>query len=216
MMALHLLELFNHPASIFRRRGNFSQDNHNPPDNPRRLWSSIKKGGRFGLEAPVDEPPTSDATSGHSNLTGPRMRGVQKWTNTSRSWANNGGPINSQGNPIGVAPEVPILVTRKDGRLGKLKRNLVVQDKNDTDAEGSDELDGEELEMTTPISKRRIKSTSLSPVQASTTTHEVISPPNHLNLQLDPQPGHPHLPPPVASTSRDSMSPETESILDNH
>ncbi|MBW0530931.1 hypothetical protein O181_070646 [Austropuccinia psidii MF-1] len=49
-------------------KGNFSQANHNFPDNPRRLWSSIKNGGRFGLEAPVDEPPTSAATSGHSNF----------------------------------------------------------------------------------------------------------------------------------------------------
>ncbi|MBW0543705.1 hypothetical protein O181_083420 [Austropuccinia psidii MF-1] len=47
-----------------------------------------------------------------------------------------------QGNPIGVAPEAPILVTRKVGRLGKLTRNLVVQDEVDTDAEGSDETDG--------------------------------------------------------------------------
>ncbi|MBW0517608.1 hypothetical protein O181_057323 [Austropuccinia psidii MF-1] len=143
---------------------NCSQANHNFPDNPRRLWSSIQKGGRFGLEAPVDEPPTSDATSGNCNLNGSRMRGVQQWTNTSSSWANTGRPIHPQGNPIEVAPEVPILVTRKDGRLGRLKRNLVVQDENDTDTEGSDELDGQELEMTTPIQKRRIEYTSLSPV----------------------------------------------------
>ncbi|MBW0519913.1 hypothetical protein O181_059628 [Austropuccinia psidii MF-1] len=115
---------------------NCSQANHNFPENPRRLWSSIKKGGRFGSEAPADEPPTSDATSGHSNskfndqeiaelltsvvflsspsATGSRMRGVQQWTNTSSSWANTGGPIKPQGNHIGVSPEVPILVTRKD------------------------------------------------------------------------------------------------------
>ncbi|MBW0591159.1 hypothetical protein O181_130874 [Austropuccinia psidii MF-1] len=105
------------------------------------------------------------------------MRAVQQWTNTSSSWVNTGGPIYPQGNPIGAAPEVPILVTRKDGRLGKLKRNLVVQNENDTDAKG---------------------------------------PPNHLNLQSDPQPGHPHLPPPVTSTSRDPISPEPESIFDNH
>ncbi|MBW0567339.1 hypothetical protein O181_107054, partial [Austropuccinia psidii MF-1] len=120
---------------------NCSQANYSFPDNPRRLWSSIKKDERFGLEAPVDEPPTSDATSGHSNLTGSRMRGVQQWSNTSHSWANIGGSIHPKGNPIRVAPEVPILVTRKDGKLGKLKRNLVVQDEIDTDAEGSDEID---------------------------------------------------------------------------
>ncbi|MBW0510876.1 hypothetical protein O181_050591 [Austropuccinia psidii MF-1] len=43
-----------------------TQANHRFPDNSRRLLSSIKKGGRFGLEAPVDESPTSDATSGNS------------------------------------------------------------------------------------------------------------------------------------------------------
>ncbi|MBW0485892.1 hypothetical protein O181_025607 [Austropuccinia psidii MF-1] len=46
---------------------NCSKANHNFPENPRRLRRSIKKGGIFGLEAPVDEPPTSDATSDHSN-----------------------------------------------------------------------------------------------------------------------------------------------------
>ncbi|MBW0497587.1 hypothetical protein O181_037302 [Austropuccinia psidii MF-1] len=77
---------------------NCSKANHRFPGNPRRLWSSIKKGGIFALEAPFDEPPTSDATSGHSNcdfndqgisellismsffsyasVTGSRMRGV--------------------------------------------------------------------------------------------------------------------------------------------
>ncbi|MBW0562193.1 hypothetical protein O181_101908 [Austropuccinia psidii MF-1] len=113
---------------------NCSQASYIFPDNPRRLWSRIKKGGRLILEAPVDEPPTS----GHSNLIGSRMRGVQQWNSTSSSWANIGGSIHPQGNPIGVAPEVPILLTRKDGKLGKLKRNLVVQDEIDTDTEGSD------------------------------------------------------------------------------
>ncbi|MBW0520569.1 hypothetical protein O181_060284 [Austropuccinia psidii MF-1] len=191
---------------------NCSQANHRFPDNPKRLLRRIKKGGRFGLEAPVYEPPTSYSTSGHSNcelngqgiaellpcmiffssasVTGSRIRGAQQWSNTCSSWANTGGPIPSQGNPIGVAPRVPILVTRKDGRLGKLKRNLVLQYEIDTDSKGSYELVGEELEITTPIQKRRIHSTSLSPVQASTTIHEVIRSPSHLNFQLVPQPGH--------------------------
>ncbi|MBW0519027.1 hypothetical protein O181_058742 [Austropuccinia psidii MF-1] len=54
------------------------------------------------VEAPVDESPTS----GHSNFTGSRMRGVQQWNNTSSSLANIGGSIHPQGNPIGVSPEV--------------------------------------------------------------------------------------------------------------
>ncbi|MBW0574664.1 hypothetical protein O181_114379 [Austropuccinia psidii MF-1] len=152
---------------------NCSQANHRFPDIPRRLWSSIKKGGRFGLEAPVDEPPTSDATSGHSNLTGLTMRGVQRWNHTTSSWARTGGSIHPQGNPIGVAPEVPILVTRKDGRVFKLKRNFVVPEDLYADAEGSDELDGEELAVTTPIQKRIIQSTPSPPVLACATNLEV-------------------------------------------
>ncbi|MBW0482905.1 hypothetical protein O181_022620 [Austropuccinia psidii MF-1] len=113
-----------------------------------------------------------------------------------------------------AAPEVPILVTQKDVILGKLKRNLVVQDENDTDAEGSDEIDGEELEITTPIQKRRIQSTSLSPVQASTTTHEVIrSPQPPIRSPTRPSTlasNSTNIQPPVASTSRDQLSPEPE------
>ncbi|MBW0580223.1 hypothetical protein O181_119938, partial [Austropuccinia psidii MF-1] len=88
-MVSSLSELLSHPAPIVRGKGllvlnllllgppgvnsailvkkHCSQAKYSFPDNPKRLWSSIKKGGRFGLEAPVDEPPISDATSGHSN-----------------------------------------------------------------------------------------------------------------------------------------------------
>ncbi|MBW0532361.1 hypothetical protein O181_072076, partial [Austropuccinia psidii MF-1] len=103
-----------------------------------------------------------------------------------------------QGNPIGVAPEVPILRTRKDGELGKLKRNLVVQDENDTDAEGSDEL-----EITTLIQKEESNPLhypkSQSPIRPSTLAS------TSTNIQ-----------PPVESTCRYPMSPEPESIFDNH
>ncbi|MBW0516770.1 hypothetical protein O181_056485 [Austropuccinia psidii MF-1] len=149
------------------------------------------------------------------------MRGVQQWNNTSSSWANIGGSIHPQGNPIGVAPEVPIVVTRKDGNLGKLKRNLVVQDETDADAEGSGKISGEELEMTTPIQKRRIQSPSQSLVQSITTNHEVIRSPQPPKLPII-SPRRPStlaststsIQPPVASTSRDPMSPEPESICE--
>ncbi|MBW0540078.1 hypothetical protein O181_079793 [Austropuccinia psidii MF-1] len=140
---------------------NCSQAHYRFPDNPRKLWSSIKKGGRFGLEAPVDEPPTFDASSGHSNY------------------------------------EI------------------------DTDAEGSDEIDGEELEITPPIQKIRIQSTSKLPVQASTSNNEVIRSPQPPQLPIR-SPTRPStvasistsIQPPVASTSRDPMSPEPESIFE--
>ncbi|MBW0462096.1 hypothetical protein O181_001811 [Austropuccinia psidii MF-1] len=134
------------------------------------------------------------------------------------SWANIGGPIDPQGNPIGVAQEVPILVSRKDGRLGKLKRNLVVQDDFDTD-----EIDGEELEIATPLHRRRTESTSPSPVQASTTTHEMIrsSQPPQPPTRSPTRPStlastSTNFQPLVARTSRDPMSPEPESVFDHH
>ncbi|MBW0530881.1 hypothetical protein O181_070596 [Austropuccinia psidii MF-1] len=181
---------------------NCSQANHSFPDKPRKFWSSIKKGGRFGLEAPVDEPPP---------LMLPLVTPIQF---LGQHWRSH----SPQGNPIGVSPEVPILVTRKDWRLGKLKRNLVVQDEIDSDAGGSDEIDGEQLEMTNPIQKRRIHSPSRSPFQASTTKHEVIRPPQPPQ-PLIRSPTRPStldttstsIQPPAASTSRDPMSPEPES-----
>ncbi|MBW0530133.1 hypothetical protein O181_069848 [Austropuccinia psidii MF-1] len=70
--------------------------------------------------------------------------------------------------------------------------------------------------------KRRIQSTSLSPVQASTTTHEVIRSPQTPQPPIE-SPTKPstlaststNIQPPVARTSRDPMSPKPESTFDN-
>ncbi|MBW0497070.1 hypothetical protein O181_036785 [Austropuccinia psidii MF-1] len=129
------------------------------------------------------------------------MRGVQHWTNINRSWANTGGPVPPQGNPIGVAPEFY---------------------KIDTDSEGSDEIYGKELEITTPIQERRIQFTSLSPVTASTTIHKVIRSPQPPQTPIR-SPARPstfaststNIQPPMASTSRDPISSEPESVFDH-
>ncbi|MBW0551419.1 hypothetical protein O181_091134 [Austropuccinia psidii MF-1] len=76
--------------------------------------------------------------------------------------------------------------------------------------------------MTTPIQNKRIQSTSLSPVKASTTTKEVIRPPQPPKPPIR-SPTRPstlaststNIQPPMTSTSRDPMSPEPESIFDN-
>ncbi|MBW0542914.1 hypothetical protein O181_082629 [Austropuccinia psidii MF-1] len=158
-----------------------------------------------------------------TSVTGSRIKGVQKWNNTTSSLAKIGGPIHPQGNPIGVAPEVPILVTRKDGRLGKFKEKLVVQYDFDTDAEGNDEIDGKELEVTTPIQRRIIHSTSPSPTQFSTTTNEFIRSPKP--PQLPPRSStrpstlasnSTNLQPPMTSTSIDLMSAKLESVFYPH
>ncbi|MBW0505927.1 hypothetical protein O181_045642 [Austropuccinia psidii MF-1] len=76
--------------------------------------------------------------------------------------------------------------------------------------------------MTTPIQKRRIQSTSLSPVQASTTTIEVIRPsqPPQTPIRSPTRPStlastSTNIQQPVASTSRDPMSPQPKPIFDN-
>ncbi|MBW0510187.1 hypothetical protein O181_049902 [Austropuccinia psidii MF-1] len=100
--------------------------------------------------------------------------------------------------------------------------NLVAHNEVEPDAEGIDELDGEELEMTTPIQKRRIQSTSLSPLQASTTIQEVIQSPQPPQLPTR-SPTRPstlaststNVQNPMASTSRDPMSPQPESVFDH-
>ncbi|MBW0516484.1 hypothetical protein O181_056199 [Austropuccinia psidii MF-1] len=58
-------------------------------------------------------PEDHGAASRRLEVTGSRMRSVQKRNNTNSFWANIGGPIHPQVTPIRVAPEVPILVNRK-------------------------------------------------------------------------------------------------------
>ncbi|MBW0478926.1 hypothetical protein O181_018641 [Austropuccinia psidii MF-1] len=199
MIVLNLLELLNHPASIVGRRGFlvFNLLLLGPPDaNSGTLGKEISlRPTIISQTIPEDYGASSRRVEDlgwklllmKPQLLMPPMatpilslmiKGLLKLEvfNNGLTPAALAPALEDPFSPK-AAPEVPILVTRKDGRLGKLKRNLVVQDENDTDAEGSDEIDVEELEITTPIQKRRIQSTSLSPVQFSTTTHEVIRSP---------------------------------------
>ncbi|MBW0521015.1 hypothetical protein O181_060730 [Austropuccinia psidii MF-1] len=108
-----------------------------PSSNVRRyLWS--RKDGPFGKEFPVSEALTPDGTSGFSQLTGSRQRDVARWTNV-------GGPI-----PIGCrliysSSEVPISRINSEAVLKKIR--MISDSPTDPDAEGSDELDGEEVEV---------------------------------------------------------------------
>ncbi|MBW0566947.1 hypothetical protein O181_106662 [Austropuccinia psidii MF-1] len=95
----------------------------------RYLWS--KKDWPFGKEFSVSEAPTLDGTSGYSALTGSRQRDVARWTNV-------GGPIYS-------SSEVPISRTNTEGIVKRIRQ--IADSLPDPDAEGSDELDGEEAEV---------------------------------------------------------------------
>ncbi|MBW0536029.1 hypothetical protein O181_075744 [Austropuccinia psidii MF-1] len=108
-----------------------------PSSNVRRyFWS--RKDGPFGKKFPMSEAPTPYGTSGFSQLTGSRQRDVARWTNV-------GGPIPIGGRPIYSSSEVPISRINSEGVLKKIRR--IADSPTDLDAEGSDELDGEEVEV---------------------------------------------------------------------
>ncbi|MBW0506862.1 hypothetical protein O181_046577 [Austropuccinia psidii MF-1] len=102
----------------------------------RYLWG--KKDGPFGKEFPVSEAPTLDGTSGYSALTGSMKRDVARWTNV-------GGPIPAGGRPIYSSSEVPI--SRINTEVIVIRIRQIADSPPDPDAEVSDEVDGEEVEV---------------------------------------------------------------------
>ncbi|MBW0537082.1 hypothetical protein O181_076797 [Austropuccinia psidii MF-1] len=118
-----------------------------PTSNVRRyLW--IRKNGPFGKEFPVSEAPTPEGTSGYSNLTGSRQRDVARWTNV-------GGPIYS-------SSEVPISRINTQGVVKRIRR--IPDSPTDPDAEGSDELDGEEVVVVPHSVDHQSSTSSLQPL----------------------------------------------------
>ncbi|MBW0568526.1 hypothetical protein O181_108241 [Austropuccinia psidii MF-1] len=94
-----------------------------------------QKNGPFGKELPVSEGPTPDSTSGYSDC---EQRDVARWTNFE-------GPIPVGGRPIYSSSEVPISRINTEGVVKQIRR--IANSPPDPDAEGSDELDGEEVEV---------------------------------------------------------------------
>ncbi|MBW0557721.1 hypothetical protein O181_097436 [Austropuccinia psidii MF-1] len=119
----------------------------------RYLWS--RNYGLFGKEVPVSEAPTPDGTSGFSNLTGSRQRDVARWTNV-------GGPIPVGGRPIYSSSEVPSSRINTDGEVKRIRR--IADSPPDPDAEGSDELDGEEVEVAPHLVGHQSSTSSSQPL----------------------------------------------------
>ncbi|MBW0472532.1 hypothetical protein O181_012247 [Austropuccinia psidii MF-1] len=71
-------------------------------------------------------------------VTGSRQRDVARWTNV-------GGPIPVGGRPIYSSSEVPISRINNEGVVKR--RRQTVDSPPDPDPEGSDELDGEEVDV---------------------------------------------------------------------
>ncbi|MBW0496950.1 hypothetical protein O181_036665 [Austropuccinia psidii MF-1] len=71
-------------------------------------------------------------------VTGSRKRDVERWPNV-------GGPIPVGGRPIYCSSEVPISRINTDRVVKRIRR--ITDSPHDLDAEGIDELDGEEFEV---------------------------------------------------------------------
>ncbi|MBW0492896.1 hypothetical protein O181_032611 [Austropuccinia psidii MF-1] len=121
----------------------------------RYLWS--KKDGPFRKELPVSQGPTSDGTSGYSDLTGSRQRDVARWTNV-------GGSIPVGGRPIYSSSEVPIFRINTEGVVKRIRR--IANSPPDPDSEGSEGLDGEEVEVVNnPVGHQSSTSPSQPPAK---------------------------------------------------
>ncbi|MBW0567746.1 hypothetical protein O181_107461 [Austropuccinia psidii MF-1] len=141
--------------------------NRVPSSNVRRyLWS--RKDGPFGKEFPVSEAPTPDGTSVFSQLTGSRQRDVARWTNV-------GEPIPVCGRPIYSRSEVPISRINTEGVVKTIRR--IADSLTDPDAEGSDELDGEEDEVVPHLVGHLCSNSSAQPVSNSVQSQVIPSTP---------------------------------------
>ncbi|MBW0486165.1 hypothetical protein O181_025880 [Austropuccinia psidii MF-1] len=108
--------------------------------------------GLLGKSSQSRSPPP-DGTSGYSSLTGSRQREVERWTNV-------GGPIPTGGRPIYSSSQVPISRINNQGVVKRIRK--ISDSPTNPYAKGSDELDGEELEVINPLVGN---SSSSSPTQ---------------------------------------------------
>ncbi|MBW0460532.1 hypothetical protein O181_000247 [Austropuccinia psidii MF-1] len=122
--------------------------------------------------APISNAPTPGATSGYSNLTCSRQRDVVRRTNVAV-------PIPVGGGPIYSSSDVPITRINSQGLVKGLRR--ISDSTRDPNSEGSDELDGEEIEV---VPKSISNPSSASPSQpASRRFQSQVIPSNPRNSQ---------------------------------
>ncbi|MBW0513881.1 hypothetical protein O181_053596 [Austropuccinia psidii MF-1] len=99
-----------------------------------------------------------------SGVTGSRKRDVARWTNV-------GGPIPVGGRPIYSSSEDPISRINTEGIVKQIRK--IADSPPDPDAEGSDELDGEEVEVV-PNSAGHPSNTSPSQPPAKSFQSQII------------------------------------------
>ncbi|MBW0538879.1 hypothetical protein O181_078594 [Austropuccinia psidii MF-1] len=134
----------------------------------RYLWS--KKDGPLGKEFQVSECPTPDATSGYSYFTGSRKRDVARWA------------IPVGGRPIYSISAVPISRINTEGVVKIVRR--ISNSPPDADAEGSDELDGEEVEVVNILASHKSRTSPYQPPAKRFQSRLIPSTPGNLQPTL--------------------------------
>ncbi|MBW0574333.1 hypothetical protein O181_114048, partial [Austropuccinia psidii MF-1] len=165
----------------------------------RHLWS--RKDGPFVQEFHLSEEPTPDATSGFSQLTGSRQRDVARWTNV-------GGRIPVSGRPIYSSSEVPISGTNTDGVVKAVKKIRRISDSpSDPDSEGSDELDGEEVQVVPHSVGHPSSNSSAQPLANRFQSQVIPSTPRTFQPMLSSIPTTIPPPSPSVSHARPALNP---------
>ncbi|MBW0547193.1 hypothetical protein O181_086908 [Austropuccinia psidii MF-1] len=128
-----------------------------------------------------------------AKVTGSRQRDVARWTNV-------GGQIPVGGRPIYSSSEVPISRTNTDGVVNVVKKIRRIADSPaDPDAEGSDELDGEEVEVVPNLVGHPSSNSSTQPLSNRFKSQVIPSTPGTFQPVLASIPTT--IPPPSPSTS---------------
>ncbi|MBW0570780.1 hypothetical protein O181_110495 [Austropuccinia psidii MF-1] len=137
-----------------------------------------------------------------AKVTGSRQRDVERWTNV-------GGSIPVGGRPIYSSSDVEISRTNTEGVVKVVKRVRRIDDSpTDADAEGSDELDGEEAQVVPPSVDHPSSNSSTQPLSNRFQSQVIPRTPRTFQPILASIPTT--IPPPSPSTShaRPALNPE--------
>ncbi|MBW0571196.1 hypothetical protein O181_110911 [Austropuccinia psidii MF-1] len=136
-----------------------------------------------------------------AGLTGSRQRDVATWTNV-------GGPIPVGSRPIHYSSEVPISRTNTDGVVKVVKKIIRIADSpSDPDAEGSDELDGEEVEVVPHSVGHPSSNSSAQPLANRFQSKLIRSTPRTFQPMLASIPSTIPPPSPTTSHARPALNP---------
>ncbi|MBW0589217.1 hypothetical protein O181_128932 [Austropuccinia psidii MF-1] len=123
-------------------------------------------------------------------------------------WTNVGGPIPVGGRPIYYSSEVPISRTNTDGVVMVVKKIKRISDSpSDPDAEGSDELDGEEVEVVPHSVGHPSRNSSAQPLANRFQSQVIPSTQRTFQAMLASIPSAIPPPSPTTSHSRPALNP---------